>query len=65
MAKILGVTVAELVGEPKTKRAQPAGGRLGQLFEAAAKLPRHQQQKIVEVLELLVRKHDGRKTNSS
>ena len=55
MAKILGVTVAELIGETKTRHAPPAGGRLGQLFEAASKLPRHRQQKIVEVLELLVK----------
>ena len=59
MAKILGVTVAELVGEAKMRNARPAGGRLGQLFDAASKLPRHRQQKIVEVLELLVSKHKG------
>lgn len=40
-------------------------GRAIQLFEAAAKLSRRQQQKIVEVLELLVRKHESRTTKGS
>lgn len=54
MAKALGVSVEELLGQPKPKRAQPAGGKLGQAFERAAKLPRRQQAKIAEVVEALV-----------
>lgn len=54
MAKALGVSVEELLGQPKPKRAQPAGGKLGLLFGAASKLPRRQQQKIVELLEPFV-----------
>jgi len=63
MARILGVTVEELLGESKPKRSRPAGGRMGELFEAASKLPRRQQQKVVELLELFVSKHSGRKVN--
>jgi len=43
MSKILGVTVADLVGEVKTRRAQPADGRFGQVFDRVSKLPRRQQ----------------------
>ena len=39
MAKALGVTVEELLGEAKPKRVLGPGGRLGQVFEAAARLP--------------------------
>jgi len=63
MAKALGVSVEELLGQPKPKRLQPAGGKLGQLFETASRLPRRQQQKIVELLEPYVREHSG--TNGS
>ena len=59
IAKVLGVTLEELLGQPKPKRPQPAGGKLGQLFEAAAKLPRRQQQKIVELLEPFVTQHSS------
>jgi transcriptional regulator with XRE-family HTH domain len=54
IAKVLGVTVEEILGQPKPKRAQPAGGRLGQVFEKATKLPRREQAKIAEVVEALV-----------
>lgn len=36
IAKALGVTVKELLGEDKPKRLFSAGGRIRQLFEAAA-----------------------------
>jgi transcriptional regulator with XRE-family HTH domain len=51
LAKALGVTVEELIGQPKPKRAQPAGGKLGLVFEAVARLPRRQQQKVIEMAE--------------
>jgi len=51
LAKALGVTVEELLGQPKPTRAQPAGGKLGQVFEAVARLPRRQQQKVIEMAE--------------
>lgn len=51
MAKALGVTVHDLLGEPKPGRVVPPGGRLGQVFEQVAKLPRRQQQKVIEMAE--------------
>jgi transcriptional regulator with XRE-family HTH domain len=63
MAKVLGVTVEELLGQPKPARVSGPGGRARQLFEAVSRLPRRQQQKIVEVVEALVAQqvHDQRK----
>lgn len=58
MAHALGVSVDALLGvtPPKPKR-QAAKGRLQLVFETASKLPRRQQQKIVEVVEALVAQH--------
>lgn len=56
MAKALGVTVEELLGEPKPRRATAPGGKARQVFDAVSQLPRRQQQKIVEVVEALVEK---------
>jgi transcriptional regulator with XRE-family HTH domain len=60
MAKALGVTVEELLGEPKAKRFSAPGGKVRQVFESVTKLPRRQQQKIVEVVEALVSQHSGK-----
>jgi transcriptional regulator with XRE-family HTH domain len=55
MAKALGVTVEELLGEPRPKRVVSPGGRARQLFDAVSKLPRRQQDKILDILEPYVR----------
>jgi len=60
MAKALGVTVEELLGEAKVRRAPAPGGKVRQVFEAVTKLPRRQQQKIVEVVEALVSQHSDK-----
>jgi|GEM_PF-857711 len=62
LATALSVSVDDLLNiqQPKPKRSQPAGGRLGQLFDAASKLPRRQQQKIVELLQPFVLQHSNR-----
>ena len=57
MAKALGVTVEELLGAPKPRRAAAPGGRAGRVFEAVSRLPRRQQDKIVDVVEALVAQH--------
>ncbi len=57
MAKALGVTVEELLGEARPKRVVSPGGRASQLFSAVAKLPRRQQEKILDILEPFVREH--------
>ena len=57
-ASALNVTADELLGiaTPKPKR-QTAKGKLHQVFESAAKLPRRQQQQIAEVVQALVAQH--------
>lgn len=57
IAKALGVTVEELLGEPKPRRVAAPGGKARQVFEAVSRLPRRQQEKIVEVVEALVARH--------
>jgi hypothetical protein len=54
MAKALGVTVHELLGEPSPGRLVAPGGKLGQVFDQVTKLPRRQQDKIIEVIQALV-----------
>lgn len=54
IARVLGVSVEELLGQPKPRRAQPAGGRLGRLFESVSQLSRRQQDRIAGVLEDLL-----------
>ena len=59
MARTLGVTVEELLGEPRPRRVVSPGGRARQLFEAVSKMPRRQQEKILDILEPFVREHAG------
>jgi len=59
MAKVLGVTLEELLGEPKPKRSIAPGGRLGKLFVEVSKLPRRQQNKVVEFVEAFVAQQNG------
>lgn len=54
LAGALGVSVDELLGVTPPRPAV-AKGRLQEAFHAAAKLPRRQQQKIVEVVEALLK----------
>ena len=58
LASALGVSTDELLlfKRPALKRAAPKG-KLHQLFDAASKLPRRQQNKIVDVLDAMVSKH--------
>jgi transcriptional regulator with XRE-family HTH domain len=59
MAAALGVTVEQLLGEDKPKRVLSPAGRMRQLFDQAAKLPRGKQEKIVAILEPFIREHIG------
>ena len=56
IAKALGVSVEVLLGEQPRRPASP-GGRAGRVFEAVSRLPRRQQDKIVDVVEALVAQH--------
>jgi hypothetical protein len=62
MARALGVSVDELLGETDKKRRAGAGptGRTRRLFEAASKYPRSQQEKIAAVIEAFVNQHSER-----
>jgi transcriptional regulator with XRE-family HTH domain len=55
MAKALGVTVEELLGEARPRRAVAPGGKLGSLVEQISKLPRRQQERVLENLETYLR----------
>jgi transcriptional regulator with XRE-family HTH domain len=58
IARALGVTVEELLGHPPSrKRTGTPPGKLGQLFDNVARLPRRQQEKIIELLEPYVSHH--------
>jgi transcriptional regulator with XRE-family HTH domain len=59
LAEALGVTLEELLGQPRPRRCSTAPGKLGQLFEAASRLPRRQQQKIIEFVEPFIAAHNG------
>ena len=57
MAKALGVTVEELLGEHKPRRVVTPGGKARQLFEAVSRLPRRQQEKIFDILQPFISQH--------
>ena len=62
MARALGVSVDELLGENEKKRRAAVGptGRMRRLFEAASKLPRSQPEKIAAVIEAFVNQYSKR-----
>jgi len=61
LAQALNVSVDELVGTNGTKkRGSGPTGKMRQLFEAASRLPRSQQQKITALLEPFIAHHAGR-----
>lgn len=58
LAKILGVEVHVLLGEsPKVRQTTAPSGRARLAFDAVSKLPKRQQQKIVDVVEAFVSQH--------
>ena len=55
LADLLGVTADYLVGrESVTKKNGGPVGRARRVFEAVAEMPRHQQKKIIDVVEAFV-----------
>ena len=61
LAKILKIRIEELMEE--TQNARPRGGPVGKsrrIFETLSKMSRHQQQKIIEVVEAMVAQHSNR-----
>ena len=60
VADALNVSVEDLVGtNGKKKRGAGPTGKMRQLFEAASRLPRSQQQKIAAVLEAFIAHNQG------
>lgn len=57
MAQALGVTVEELLGQPGPKRVTVPGGKLGQVFQEASRLPRRQQEKLADFVKLFIAQH--------
>ena len=58
LATTLGVTADFLLGiDASRKRGTGPTGKARRVFEAVSKLPRHQQQKIVDVVETFVAGH--------
>ena len=53
MAAALGVSVEELLGQKKPRKAGPTG-RAMQSFEKVSDLPRSQQKKILDVVDALL-----------
>ncbi len=61
LAQALNVSVDDLVGTNGTrKRGAGPTGKMKQLFEAASRLPRSQQQKIAAIIEPFIAHHAGR-----
>lgn len=57
LAAVLNVSVEELLGQDNGNRRKGGPtGKVRQVFEKVSRLPRHQQSKIVEVVEAFVDK---------
>jgi transcriptional regulator with XRE-family HTH domain len=60
LADALGVTTDFLVGRDAPKRRGPGPvGRARRVLETVSRLPRHQQQKIIDVVEAMVAHSNG------
>jgi transcriptional regulator with XRE-family HTH domain len=57
MAKALGVSVHELLGEARPKGIMAPGGKLGLVFQDALRLPRRQQAKLAEFVKVFITQH--------
>lgn len=58
LAAALGVTVEEILGLPRSRQGPTPGGKLGKIFESAARLPRSQQQKIIDMAEAYIAQYE-------
>ena len=58
LATALGVTVEEILGLPRSRQGPTPGGKLGQIFESASRLPRNQQQKIIDMAEAYIAQYE-------
>jgi transcriptional regulator with XRE-family HTH domain len=65
MAKALGVSVEELLGEPRLKGRNSPAGKLRGVFDEASRLPRRQQQKLVEFVKLFIAQNSSEHQNGT
>ena len=58
LAEILDISIDQLISgnKVKTKKATPQG-KVKQVFDAVSKLPRRQQEKIIDVLQPFIAQH--------
>jgi len=54
IARVLGVSIEEILGEAQPRRVVAPGGKVRQAFEAVSKLPRRQQEHVLKVVNALV-----------
>ena len=60
LAEIYGASVDEVLTARNAKRTGGPVGKMRQLFETASRLPRGQQQKVIDVLQPFIAQHaDG------
>ena len=60
LSEVLKIPLDELLGvKVRAKRATGPTGRVRQVFEAVSRLPRRQQQKIIEVVEAFVAQNEN------
>ena len=64
-ATILGVSVEDLLGIPAKRGKHLPGGRLGVAFEAASKLPRSKQGRVIDLLEAFIAQHSQEEAQAS
>ena len=65
IASALGVSVQELLGEAAPKRSSAPAGKLGRVVESLSKLPRKQQEKMVEMIETLLAGHQAKSSKAA
>jgi transcriptional regulator with XRE-family HTH domain len=58
LATLYGVSVEEVLGQPKLRNVPPSSGRMGRVLEAASRLPRRQQQKIIDMAEAYIAQYE-------
>jgi hypothetical protein len=54
--------VEEILGHPTAKRRVSPAGKLGVVLETVSQLPRRQQEKILDVVSVLVAQHASGKS---
>lgn len=67
LASTLGVSADALLGlseQPKPRTSGPAG-KARRIFETVSKLPRHQQEKVIEMIETILAGHQAKSSKAS